>query len=181
LQLFLAKVNALLLCPAALARSNGRVKRRLQFSLRTFLVAALVLPPAGYWILRSRQAANAAHDYLAAKAFYDVGTATFEQICDCSCRLRDAELAIPFANRREALIRYLNRVAWLEGRAQPICYVPADEEMTNVWEARAASLGAERDALEAELGIKAGATLGGAQVPGTPDEPDELPEVDPDL
>ncbi len=153
---------------------------RFQFSLRTLLVAALVLPPAGYWILRSRQAANAAHAYMAAKAYYEVGTATFEQVCDSSDRLRDAELAIPFANRREALIRYLNRVAWLEGCTH-LCYMPADKEMRDVWEARSASLGAERDALEAELGLEAGAALGGAQVPGETFEPDEMPEVDPDL
>ena len=149
---------------------------RFQFSLRTLLVAALALPPAGYWIFRSKQAANAAHDYVRAAAFYDVGTATFEQVYDCSRRLRDAELAMPFANRRAVLIGYLNRLAYLEERLwSRIMFSTSggNEEL----EARLAAIRVERKALEAELGVTADPALGGAHQFGTLDT--EIPDTDP--
>ena len=135
---------------------------RLQFSLRTLLVAALVLPPAGYWLLRSRQAANAAHDYLAAASAFDVGTATFQQVYDCSRRLRDAGLAIPFANRRAALIGYLNRLAYMEGRLKALLMFATSGGNYKESEAQLAAIRIERKALEAELGVTADPALGGA-------------------
>ncbi len=165
---------------AALARSNGLVSR-FQFSLRTLLVAALVLPPAGYWVLRSRQAANAAHDYLAAQAFCDVGTATFEQVYDCSRRLRDAEIAAPFSNRRAALIGYLNRLAHFEQKLKALLVCSthgrqADDE----WNAQLAAMITEREALEAELGIAADAAKSGIHVPSMLGRTREVePEFDP--
>lgn len=154
-------------CLAALARSNGPMKRWFQFSLRTLLVAALVLPPAGYWVLRLRQAANATHDYVRAAALYDVHTATFEQVYDCSRRLRDAQLAEPFSDRRAAMIGYLNRVAHLERREESLLmFATLGEVAFEVIKARATALRAERQALEAELGVTADASLGGASQSG---------------
>ncbi|HZZ80478.1 MAG TPA: hypothetical protein VFE62_18385 [Gemmataceae bacterium] len=131
-------------------------------------MAALVLPLAGCWILRSRQAANAAHDYLAVASAHNVGTATFQQVYDCSCRLRDAELATPFANRRATLIGYLNRLAHLEESEKGmLMYATLGEGMIEVLNARIPALRAERQALEEELGVKANPVLGGGHEPGT--------------
>ena len=54
-------------------------------------------PPTVYWMARSWQARQAAHDFGRASAFYEEGTATFDEVYVRSRRLRDAQLAIPFA------------------------------------------------------------------------------------
>lgn len=116
-----------------------------------------MLPATGYWILRSRQAANAADGYVAASS-REVDMATFEHIYDCSAHLRDAELAVPFSNRRNILIRYLNRIAQLEERAKNPRKAWRDSRGAlpyAVSMTRILVLIGEREALEAELGVMA--------------------------
>jgi hypothetical protein len=156
---------------------NERMSRRFQFSLRTLLLAALVLPAAGYWVLRARQAAIAAHEYVLVASSYDIGTATYQQTYDSSRRVRDAQLALPFPNRRAAMIGYLNRVAHLEQREEALfTNATLGDGMIEVLKARIPALRTERQALEAELGVTADSSLGGANEPGTLGE---IPEVDP--
>jgi uncharacterized small protein (DUF1192 family) len=138
------------------------MNRRFQFSLRALLVVMLAAPPIAYWLIRSRQASSAVRDYSVATAFYDVGTASFQQVYDCSRRLRDAQLALPFADRPAALVAYLNRLARLERREDSLLHFAALGGSIDELKVRIAALAAERQALEAELGVKANADLGDA-------------------
>jgi hypothetical protein len=128
---------------------------RLQFTFRALLVAML-LPPAGYWFLRSRQAALAAHDYRHRTALYDVRKEKFQEVYDSSRRLQDAELAVPFADRRAARIGYLNRLAHLEDCEEGrLYYRGSPRGAPDLLKDRIGALAAERRVLEQELGMKA--------------------------
>jgi hypothetical protein len=138
-----------------LKRPFGMTKR-FQFSLRALLVTVLIAPPALYWFVRSRQALQAAHEFTRASAFLDMGITTFQDVYDCSCRLRDAELAIPFSNRRTILIAYLNRVAHLERHEDALLhFATLGDGMIEELKVRIATLKAERESLERALGVKA--------------------------
>jgi hypothetical protein len=116
-----------------------------------------IAPFAAYYFVQSRRAEKGRHDFQAANAGYDVGTVRFEDVYNSSTRLRDAELALPFANRRAVRVAYLNRVAHLEKRVQSMLLfaMPGGENTLEEWKEQLEALRTEREGLERGLGVKA--------------------------
>jgi hypothetical protein len=136
------------------------MSRRLQFSLKWLLwlmaLTLLVGPPWGYAALRSWHAMHARHEFETVNSDYEFGKATFQDMYDHCCRLRDAELAVPFANRKTVLMDHLNRLARLEEREQhslgfAVHNADFDDSGVRRFNASIAFLATERKTLEREL------------------------------
>jgi len=136
------------------------MNRRFQFSLKAALVVMAVAPFIAYCVVQSRRAEQACQEFEAANVRFSMGAATFEDVYDRSCSLRDAEIAVPFTSRRATRIRYVNRLAALESRlhAMLLFALPGADNATDDCKKKLKALRDERANLERELGTKAANT-----------------------
>lgn len=129
-------------------------RRWLQFSLATLLACTTVVALAVHRFAERRRLQTAEHDYEAAKAFWEAGTATLDDLMKASERLYSAELANSFSSGRTAKVNYLNRTAWLERHVVgAVCLM--SESANRTYERAGARLRTVREQLERELGVKA--------------------------
>lgn len=89
-------------------RTRGR--RWFRFSLRTMFVVLTLAAVAAFWLhhLAVRQRAREECDRTFAS--WDAAVVTSEQACEASLRCFNAEVAVPFADRRKAAASHLARV-----------------------------------------------------------------------
>jgi hypothetical protein len=129
-------------------------RRWLQFSLATLLACTTVIALTVHWFAERRRLQTAEHDYEAAKAFWEAGAVTLDELLTASERLYNAERANFFSSRRAANINYLNRTAWLERRVVgAVCIT--NESTMRTYSRAGSQLRTEREKLERELGVKA--------------------------
>lgn len=135
-------------------------RRRFQFSLATLLAGTAVVACAMFavqWFALWRRAGATEHAFVAAEAKWDAGIGRFEEVRETSSRWHDAESALPFADERAAKIRYLARTARLEVRIPDMLRTTmfTSQAAFQKHEKWALQLRTEREALEADIGVKA--------------------------
>lgn len=135
-------------------------RRRFQFSLATLLAGTTVAACATFaaeWLASWRAVKAAEHAFMAAEAKWEAGIGRFEDVRKASSRWLDAKSAVPFSDRRAAQIAYLNRTARLETRvAGKLAFALfGSSEAFKQHETWALQLRAEREELEARLGVRA--------------------------
>lgn len=128
-------------------------RRWLQFSLATLLAFTTAIALAVHWFAERRRLQAAEHDYESAKAYWEAGIGTVDDLLTASERLYAAELANSFSSGRAAKINYLNRTARLERHIVGVVCLTDESDMSGYRRA-GAQLRIVREELESELDVK---------------------------
>jgi hypothetical protein len=89
-----------------------RFRPRLRFTLRAFGLFSLAAV-AAWWAVTYVAARRADAAYQEAQAMWEAETLTTMDLCQKSFELRNAQLLVPFADRRAARVGHLERITYI--------------------------------------------------------------------